>query len=99
MRTFTAAAAKRRFGELLKAAERLPVEITRHGRRSRYVLMSAQLFDAYELIRRAHAEERVAVTFESALGKLLDGDEEGFRRLRLGSAMLRRFFDATGEKL
>lgn len=100
MKSFPAAEAKRRFGEMLKAADQMPVEITRHGRRARYVLMSAQIFETYEFIRHAHAEERVLVTVESAIGKLLKhDDEDGFRRLRLGNAMVRRFLDATGEKL
>lgn len=100
MKSYTADEARRRFGEMLKLADQLPVEITRHGRRQRYVLMSAPVYEMYEEIRRAHAEERVLATVQSALGKLMNGkDEEGFRILRAGSAMMARFLQATGEKV
>jgi prevent-host-death family protein len=100
MKSFTAAQAKRCFGEMLKIADDMPLEITRHGRRRRYVLMSAHLFEAYEYVRHAHAEDRVLVTTQSALGKLLAGEEEkGFKQMRIASAMMARFLAATGEKL
>ncbi len=100
MKSYTAAEASKKFGQVLKEADRIPVEITRHGRRARYVLMSAKIFEAYELIRHAHAEEKVLVTMESAIGKLLKGDnEDAFKRLRVSNATMRRFLDATGEKL
>lgn len=100
MKSVTAAEASKQFGRLLKLAEEGPVEITRHGGRARYVIMSAQLFQALDLIRQAHSEDRLLFSLESAAGKLLEGeDEKGVKLLRLGNAMMRRFLDATGEGL
>lgn len=100
MKSYSATEASKRFGEMLKLADRLPIEITRHGRRQRYVLMSAPVYEMYEQIRQAHSEERVLATVQNALGKLMNGkDEEGFRILRAGSAMMARFLHATGEKV
>ena len=99
MKSLTAAEAAKKFGRTLKLADAAPVEITRHGTRARYVLMSAQVFEAYEMIRHAHASERVLATMESAVAKALDSDEKGFELVRIGNAMMKRFLDATGEKL
>jgi prevent-host-death family protein len=101
MMSFTADDARRRFGKVLKLADDGPVEITRHGERQRFIVMSRQVFDAFCLILHAHGEQRVLVTTTSALGKLLKDadDEEAFKRLKIGSAMMQRFLLATGEKL
>jgi len=48
MKTVTAAEAKNRFGQLIDAAQRQPVEVTKQGRRS-VVVMSAAEYD-----RRQH---------------------------------------------
>jgi prevent-host-death family protein len=98
MKSYTADEARRRFGEMLKLADRLPVEITRHGRRRRYVLMSAEAFEVYEEGRKAHAEERILATVQSEVGKLLKAEGRGSKRLRVGTALLQRYRDAAGEK-
>lgn len=99
MRVFTAAHAAKRFGRLLKLADAAPVEITRHGNRQRYVLMSAQVFETYEMIRSAHAENRVIAVVNTALGKLMTGEETGIELLEMSNVMMKRFLDATRETL
>jgi prevent-host-death family protein len=98
MKSVTADEAKRRFGEMLKLADSAPVEITRHGRRCVYVLMSAQVFNDYELIRRAQSEERMLVTVQNEIGKPLKNGEQGFLRVRIGNRVMERFREAAGRK-
>lgn len=96
MKSFTAAEASKKFGEVLKQASAFPIEITRHGRRSRYVLLSAKLFEEYERIRRAHAEERVLVTAETTIGQVLKvGAEKG--RVRVGYEMARLLLERSAK--
>jgi hypothetical protein len=100
MKTFTASQASKRFGEVLRVADNELVQITRYGGRCRFVLASAQVYEALALIAKAHSENRVLVSMQSAVGRLMGSDEEdGIRRLRASSAMLQRFLSATGEKL
>lgn len=73
---FTADEAKRRFGVLLKRAEDFPAFITRHGR-LRYVVMSAQVFEALLIIARAHEENKIAVAANSAIARFAKQDVKG----------------------
>jgi len=100
MRRYSATEASKKFGALLREADAGPVEIGRNGPRRRYVLMSREVFDVYETIREAHSRDRVLATFESAMGKLVDGErDKAFKLMRIGNALLGRWLDATGEKL
>lgn len=59
MKTISALDAKNRFGELMEAAQRQPVAVTRNGRTS-VIVVSA---DAYERRRRL-ARERLTQTID-----------------------------------
>ena len=61
--------------------------------------INPRLFDEQLAYIANHAEDRVLVTTQSAIAKILKDDEDGFKQLRLSSAMIQRFLDATGEKL
>jgi hypothetical protein len=100
MKTFTASEASKKFGEVLRIADNELVQITRYSGRCRFVLASAQVYEALALIAKAHSERRVLVSMQSAVGRMMKSDDEdGVRRLEASNAMLRRFLDATGEKL
>ncbi|MCC5995977.1 MAG: type II toxin-antitoxin system Phd/YefM family antitoxin [Oceanicaulis sp.] len=59
MRTFTAADAKNRFGELLDAARREPVSIERHGRPVA-VMISQEEYASYEQVYAELLSTRIA---------------------------------------
>jgi prevent-host-death family protein len=67
MESTTADGAKRRFGDLLTAAQRHPVSITRHGQR-RFVIMSASLYDRLCEIFMAHRRQEEAAKAAAAPG-------------------------------
>jgi prevent-host-death family protein len=93
MLTMSALKARQSFGPLLKAAEREPVAITRHGRR-RFVVMSAALYDILREAFEANRERLALVAHDDALAKLMGGEEEkGLRVLAVASARLRRLMD------
>lgn len=52
MATMTSAQAQNHFGQLLEAAQREAVVITRHGRPSVFVISSSEMADLLELRRR-----------------------------------------------
>ncbi len=58
MATMTSAQAQNHFGELLEAAQREFVVITRHGRPSAFVISSAEMSDLLELRRRRRQAAR-----------------------------------------
>lgn len=93
MKIFTADQAKRKFGELLKAADDGIVEISKRGRRA-YVLMPARFFDVYEAIRQSQREQRVLLTAEAAMAKLRGGrEEDGIKLVREANSLLRAMLD------
>ncbi|MGY6628967.1 MAG: type II toxin-antitoxin system Phd/YefM family antitoxin [Oceanicaulis sp.] len=69
MRTFTAADAKNRFGELLDAARREPVSIERHGRPVAVMISHEE----YALYEQAFAE-LLSVKIASAEAAVQQGD-------------------------
>jgi prevent-host-death family protein len=58
MATMTSAEAQNHFGQLLEAAQREAVVITRHGRPSAFVISSAEMSDLLELRRRRRQAAR-----------------------------------------
>lgn len=62
MQTFTANAAKTRFGELLDRVQRAPVQVTRHNRVVG-LMVSAQ---DYEAMRRFYADRLIKTMNETA---------------------------------
>ena len=60
MKTITAREAKNRFGQLLDAAQRTPVSVTKNGR-AVTVMLSTELYDQL----RGSAWERLATTMDA----------------------------------
>ncbi len=60
MKTITAREAKNRFGQLLDAAQRTPVSVTKNGR-AVTVMLSTELYDRL----RGSAWERLATTMDA----------------------------------
>ncbi len=60
MKTITAKEAKNRFGQLLDAAQRTPVSVTKNGR-AVTVMLSTELYDQL----RGSAWERLATTMDA----------------------------------
>ncbi|MBB5519430.1 type II toxin-antitoxin system Phd/YefM family antitoxin [Amphiplicatus metriothermophilus] len=90
MRIFTADAAKRNFGAMLKAAKDEIVLIRRHGR-PLCVVMPYQAFQVYAKIVQAHKRHRIAVTLDSALAKYAAGDDEaGYEILLEANSLMHR---------
>jgi len=58
MATMTSAEAQNHFGQLLEAAQREAVVITRHGRPTVFVVSSADMADLLELKRRRRQAAR-----------------------------------------
>lgn len=75
MRTFTAADAKNRFGELLDAARREPVSIERHGRPVA-VMISREEYAAYADAYDALLRDRIKQAEDDIRqGDVVGGDE------------------------
>ncbi|MEN0651827.1 MULTISPECIES: type II toxin-antitoxin system Phd/YefM family antitoxin [Hyphobacterium] len=73
MRTFSAADAKNRFGELLDAAQREPVRIEKHGRATAVMVSEAEYADlAFQIaeIERFKIEKGLA---DLDAGRAVDG--------------------------
>jgi prevent-host-death family protein len=74
MRTFTAADAKNRFGELLDAARREPVSIERHGRPVA-VMISHEEYAAYADAYDALLRDRIKQAEDDVRqGDVVDGE-------------------------
>jgi prevent-host-death family protein len=75
MRTFTAADAKNRFGELLDAARREPVRIEKHGR-AVAVMVSEEDYALLQQMKREAVLEQIAEGQAAAdAGNAVDGDK------------------------
>lgn len=92
MRSFTARAAARNFGAVLKAVDD-PVAITWHGR-PKFVLMPHLLYEAYVEVSRAHFSNRIVVGMQHALARFDAGEvDAGVSILRQSNAWARRVVD------
>lgn len=81
MRTFTAADAKNRFGELLDTARREPVRIEKHGR-AVAVMVSEEDYALLQQMKREALREVLAEgAADAAAGRAADG-EALFARLQ-----------------
>ena len=80
MREITAREAKNRFGQLLDAAQRSPVSVTKNGR-AVTVMLSTQLYDQL----RGSAWERLASTME-AMGE--EASARGLTDARLDALLM-----------
>jgi prevent-host-death family protein len=81
---------RRRFGQTLDRAEEEPVFITWHGRK-RYVLMSAAEYEVLLRAWSAQREQKTLLAAESAIDKLLRGDQEtGTKLLRIANSLMKR---------
>ena len=58
MPTMTSATAQNHFGQLLEAAQREAVQITRHGRPTAFVISASEMADLVELKRRRRQAAR-----------------------------------------
>ena len=73
MKSVSALEAKNRFGELLEAAQRQPVSITRHGRPS-VVMISAESYDRRQRVARQRMREAMRRAGEHAAAQGMDED-------------------------
>ncbi|MGY6663312.1 MAG: type II toxin-antitoxin system Phd/YefM family antitoxin [Glycocaulis sp.] len=81
MRTFTAADAKNRFGELLDTARREPVRIEKHGR-AVAVMVSEEDYALLQQLKREAVLEQIAEGQAAAdAGQMIEG-EALFARLQ-----------------
>ena len=80
MREITAREAKNRFGQLLDAAQRSPVSVTKNGR-AVTVMLSTQLYDQL----RGSAWERLASTMD-AMGE--EASAKGLTDARLDALLM-----------
>lgn len=81
MRTFTAADAKNRFGELLDTARREPVRIEKHGR-AVAVMVSEEDYALLQQMKREAVLEQIAEGQAAAdAGRIIEG-EALFARLQ-----------------
>lgn len=82
MREYPSTDLKQRLGDVLDAASREPVSITRHGK-ARFVLMNVEAYEARfpEDTRKVYAAEEMPAEhlamLEEALKTLTDGDRDG----------------------
>ena len=73
MKTFTALDAKNRFGELIEAAQRQPVGITRNGRPS-VVVISAESYARRQRVARERLRQAMRRAGEHATAQGMDKD-------------------------
>jgi prevent-host-death family protein len=98
MLTMTAHEAKRKFGPLLQAADENPVAISKHGKR-RFVVLSAALFEVMTEVWDAHRHSQALFAYDTALAKLLKGeDESGYKLLQMASSRLRNLLEGRGQQ-
>ncbi len=82
MREYPSTDLKQRLGDVLDAASREPISITRHGK-ARFVLMNVEAYEARfaEDTRKVYAAEEMPAEhlamLEEALKTLTDGDRDG----------------------
>lgn len=82
MREYPSTDLKQRLGDVLDAASREPVSITRHGK-ARFVLMNVEAYEARfpEDSRKSYATEEMPAEhlalLEQALKNLTDGERDG----------------------
>lgn len=82
MRVYPSTDLKQRLGDVLDAASREPVSITRHGK-ARFVLMNVEAYEARfpEDSRKSYATEEMPAEhlalLEQALKNLTDGERDG----------------------
>jgi len=89
MRSFTADEAKRKFGELLRAADDNLVEISKHGRPA-YVLMPMWCFETYDELLQAQDENRALAAAGAAVEELRAGNTDaGVNALKEADALMR----------
>ena len=74
MRTFTAADAKNRFGELLDTARREPVRIEKHGRAVAVIVSEEDYALLQQMKREALREVLAEGAADAAAGRSIEGE-------------------------